>query len=89
MGITERDTRTVEVDDRGRITVPKELRERLGVFPGDEIEVEIDDGCLRLVPTHAGLVTAESPKTEWGSEAFPDSGATTFGTGPRGNRPDE
>lgn len=89
MGIAERFIRTVEMDDRGRITIPKKLRDRMGLLPGAELEIEIEDEDLRLVPVHAGLVTAESEKTEWGWEAFPDSGATTFGAGARENRQDE
>jgi AbrB family looped-hinge helix DNA binding protein len=33
--------RTYKVDSRGRITLPKHIREHLGVGPGDRIEFEL------------------------------------------------
>jgi AbrB family looped-hinge helix DNA binding protein len=32
-----------KVSEKGQITVPKQLRERLGIRPGDELEV-VDEG---------------------------------------------
>jgi AbrB family looped-hinge helix DNA binding protein len=37
------------VTERGQITIPKRLRERLGIRPGQILEFEADDG--RLVAT--------------------------------------
>ncbi len=37
------------VTARGQITIPKRLRERLGIRPGQILEIEADDG--RLVAT--------------------------------------
>lgn len=33
-----------QLDDRGRIVIPKELRDRLAVGPGDEVSVFWKDG---------------------------------------------
>ena len=83
------DERTVEVDDRGRITIPKPVRERFRLAPGDELGVAVDDeGEIHLSPVRASLATATSEKgsSEWGEEAFPDSGETTFGSRPDDRR---
>ncbi len=40
---------TARLDDRGRLVLPKELRRRLGLRPGDEVLIsEHADGVLRL-----------------------------------------
>ncbi len=36
----------IEIDDRGRITIPKEERERLGLTPGRKILIREKDGAL-------------------------------------------
>lgn len=41
------------VSEKGQITVPKRLRERLGIRPGDQLELVEDAG--RLVATKAAL----------------------------------
>lgn len=45
------DMRT-KVSEKGQITVPKTLRDRLGIRPGDELDV-VDDGGGRLVLSKA------------------------------------
>lgn len=74
---------TVEVDDRGRITIPVALRDRLGILPGDELAIDLEEGQLVVQPEQADLETATSGKTDWGPEAFPGSGEATFGGGTR------
>lgn len=37
---------TVEIDNRGRITIPKEERERLGLTPGKKALIREKDGVL-------------------------------------------
>lgn len=34
---------THKVGPKGQVVIPKELRERLGVHPGDEVEFELDE----------------------------------------------
>jgi len=39
-----------KVDSRGRIVLPQELRERLGLTPGSEVEVREEDGKVVVEP---------------------------------------
>jgi antitoxin PrlF len=36
------------VGERGQVTIPKPLRQQLGIRPGDEVEFELDDTRLVL-----------------------------------------
>jgi len=40
----------VTVDSKGRIVLPKEIRERLGITPGTEIEIREEDGKAVVEP---------------------------------------
>jgi AbrB family looped-hinge helix DNA binding protein len=40
----------VTVDSKGRIVLPKEVRERLGITPGTEVEIHADDGRAVVEP---------------------------------------
>lgn len=45
------------IDAAGRVVVPKELRERVGLGPGDEIEITAHGGGLHLEPaTYGGRI---------------------------------
>lgn len=83
MGSKLADRSTVEVDDRGRITIPKPVRERFGIRPGDELTVQYGEHGLWLEPDRAGLITVTSGKSDWGPETFPDAGQGAFGGQPR------
>ncbi|MCG1001999.1 MULTISPECIES: AbrB/MazE/SpoVT family DNA-binding domain-containing protein [Halobacterium] len=39
-----------KVDSKGRIVLPQELRERLGIAPGTEVEVREEDGKAVVEP---------------------------------------
>lgn len=39
-----------KVDSKGRIVLPQELRERLGITPGTEVEVREEDGKAVVEP---------------------------------------
>lgn len=69
---------TTRIDQRGRVTIPKEIRERLGLDSGDELEVELDDGSIRLRADVPALETVSTDR-DWGPEAFMDAGEATFG----------
>ncbi len=37
------------VTDKGQVTVPKEIRDRIGIAPGSRLDFEVqDDGTLRV-----------------------------------------
>jgi len=41
---------TATITSKGQITIPKVIRDRLGVHPGDRVEfVELDNGVFQLV----------------------------------------
>jgi antitoxin PrlF len=42
------------VSEKGQITVPKRLRERLGIHPGDQLELVEDSGRLVATKTIPG-----------------------------------
>jgi len=42
------------IDKAGRVVIPAPLRARLGLTPGTELEVTVDDGSVRLVRAVAG-----------------------------------
>lgn len=42
----------VRVSEKGQVTIPKRLRDQLGIRSGDELDIEADAG--RLVATKAG-----------------------------------
>lgn len=39
---------TYKVGPKGQVVVPKRIRERLGIEPGDEVLVEEDEGEVRI-----------------------------------------
>lgn len=39
-----------KVDSKGRIVLPKEVRERLDIEPGSEVEIRTDDGRAVVEP---------------------------------------
>ena len=71
---TGTDGETVTVDGRGRITLPKPVRERLHLDEGDELAVIINEGEIHLHPERESFEPIDSGKRQWGSEAFLDAG---------------
>jgi len=67
------------MDDRGRVLIPSEEREKLGLKSGTEFELVEERGILLLKPVLSTPVRVKSKKGRWGKEAFLDSGEATFG----------
>lgn len=40
------------IDSGGRIVIPKRLRERFGLRPGQEVEVEESEGVITVTPRY-------------------------------------
>jgi AbrB family looped-hinge helix DNA binding protein len=63
----------VAIDDRGRILVPKEVRERLGLRPGSDASYEVKDNRLVIIPPVTperfrevleGCITGDQPRID-------------------------
>lgn len=40
----------MRITSKGQITIPQQVRRELGLEPGDEVEVVVQDGVARIVP---------------------------------------
>lgn len=39
-----------KIEERGRVLIPKSIRERTGVRPGEEVEIRIEEGKIVIMP---------------------------------------
>ncbi len=39
----------MRVTSKGQVTIPQNVRRRLGIEPGSEVDFEVDDNVVRLV----------------------------------------
>lgn len=70
-----------EVNDRGRLTIPKELRDDLHIEGGTTFTVVREGPDIRLVRELPELHTVSADKSDedWDDRAFRDAGRATFG----------
>ncbi len=69
---------TATVDEKGRVLIPIEDREKLGLKPGVRLEVRRQREGLVLIPLLPAPVRVKA-RRKWGPEAFLDAGEATFG----------
>lgn len=41
----------MKITTKGQVTIPKQLRHKLGLFPGTEVRFEESEGCAVIRPT--------------------------------------
>lgn len=71
---------TLKVDDRGRVTLPKRIREQLGIEPNDEIPASLVGSVLEVNPRpSAKLEPATAGREEWETSTPMDAGEALFG----------
>jgi AbrB family looped-hinge helix DNA binding protein len=54
---------TLTLNRRNQLTLPKPVRQRLGVEPGDELVASVVDGAVLLAPARGERLPLESPPT--------------------------
>lgn len=40
----------MRITSKGQITIPQQVRRQLGLQPGDEVDIVVQDGVARIVP---------------------------------------
>jgi AbrB family looped-hinge helix DNA binding protein len=71
---------TLTVDDQGRVTLPKEVRDRLGIKPNDKIPATLVGSVLEVTPKPSSkLETATADRDTWENTTPTDAGETLFG----------
>jgi AbrB family looped-hinge helix DNA binding protein len=70
-----------EINARGRLTIPKELRDELHLEAGTTFTVVRDGSDIKLVRQLPELETLSTDRSreDWGEDAFRDAGEATFG----------
>jgi len=59
----------VRVDSKGRITIPKALREEAGIRPGDPVAVYLEEGRISIEPLRSA---ADEYYGAYGVENWPE-----------------
>jgi AbrB family looped-hinge helix DNA binding protein len=72
---------TLTVDDRGRVTLPKEIRERLGIESNDEVPATLVGSVLEVNPKPSSkLQPATAGRDTWADSTPTDAGESLFGS---------
>lgn len=70
----------LRVDDRGRVTLPKEIRERLGIDRNDRLRATVVGSVLEIDPKPSTkLETATAGREDWAGSTPTDAGEALFG----------
>ena len=55
---------SARVSSKGKVVIPQEVREALGIQPGDELDFTVDEGGVMVVRV-AGRIPLERLKGAW------------------------
>ncbi|MCJ7994118.1 AbrB/MazE/SpoVT family DNA-binding domain-containing protein [Rhizobium cremeum] len=66
----------MRVTEKGQVTIPKDIRDRLGIVPGSEVEFVADEKGARLV-----LIAGNTDQKPADFEAWLNSVSGSFDTG--------
>ncbi|MFT4922800.1 MAG: bifunctional DNA-binding transcriptional regulator [Haloarculaceae archaeon] len=70
----------LHVDDRGRVTIPKEIRTRLGIEPDSDVPAYLTGSVLTVDPEPSSeLQTATAGRDDWEETTPTDAGEALFG----------
>ena len=71
---------TLTVDDRGRVTLPKDVREQLGIESNDELPATLVGSVLEVNPKPSSkLELATAGRDDWTHTTPTDAGEALFG----------
>ncbi len=71
-------TVSAKITSKGQVTLPREIRERLGVQDGDRVRFEVENGAVVLypqrdTPSFAGMVGLTELAADWSAVSAIDS----------------
>lgn len=76
----ERERLLLHVDDRGRLTIPKGVRDRLGIESDTEITAYLTGSLLTVYPRpSSNLQPATAGRDDWTNTTPTDAGESLFG----------
>jgi AbrB family looped-hinge helix DNA binding protein len=76
-----RESLMLHIDDRGRVTIPKAVRERLGIEPNSDVPASVLGSVLTIDPTPSEkLQPATADRTDWAQSTPTDAGESLFGS---------
>ncbi len=55
----------MKVTMKGQVTIPSEIRERLDIHPGAELEFQVDGNVVKLIPVNPSHHPDRSPEHEF------------------------
>lgn len=77
---SDSDRIVLHVDDRGRVTIPKSVRERLGIETESDVPAYLSGSVLTVDPQPSSkLQTATTGREDWEGSTPTDAGESLFG----------
>jgi AbrB family looped-hinge helix DNA binding protein len=79
-GSDNHESLVLHIDDRGRVTIPKSVRERLGIEPDSDVPASVQGSVLTIDPKPSEtLQIATADRTDWANSTPTDAGESLFG----------